>query len=409
MHAEPTPLTASRSGPLKGRARVPGDKSISHRALILGALTVGETRITGLLEGEDVLNTAQGGAGARREVERTGDGAWRVHGVGVGGFAAPAAPLDFGNSGTGCRLMIGAVAGCPITATFDGDASLRTRPDAARARSAGADGRARCRATRRRRLPLTLAGARDPIPIVYEPPVAVGAAQIRRAARRPRAPGETVVIEAEATRDHTETHAEPFRRRRARRAARRTSGRRITLAGQPELEPRPIAVPADPSSAAFPLVAALIVPGSDVILEGVMTESAAHRPVATLREMGAAIEPTAIARRRRRGRRRPARARLPARGVEVPAERAPAMIDEYPVLAVAAAFAEGTTRDARAEGVAGEGIATASPPPPRMLARERRRGRDRGRRPHRRMAGRAPSAAASSPPTWITASPWPRW
>src|SRR5689334_8483500 len=157
-----TPLSARRSPALKGRVRVPGDKSISHRALILGALTVGETLITGLLEGEDVINTSKAVRALGATVERTGEGAWRLHGVGVAGFAEPAAPLDFGNSGTGCRLMIGAVAGCPITATFDGDASLRTRPMqrfldplgrmGARAAKVGAGGR----------LPLTLTGARDP-------------------------------------------------------------------------------------------------------------------------------------------------------------------------------------------------------------------------------------------------------
>ena len=145
-----TPLTARRGGPLQGRARVPGDKSISHRALILGALTVGETTIAGLLEGEDVLHTAAAMRALGARLERGGDGIWRIHGVGVGGFAQPAGSLDFGNSGTGCRLAIGAVAGSPVTATFDGDASLAQAADAARARSAGEDGRARRRSGRRR-------------------------------------------------------------------------------------------------------------------------------------------------------------------------------------------------------------------------------------------------------------------
>ena len=165
-------MTARRSGPLKGRVRVPGDKSISHRALIFGALAVGETRITGLLEGEDVINTAKAMRALGARVERTGEGAWSVRGVGVGGFAAPAAALDFGNSGTGCRLVIGAVAGCPIAATFDGDAEPAQAADAARARSARAHGRAHGRPpTEGGRLPLTLQGARDPIPIAYELPV----------------------------------------------------------------------------------------------------------------------------------------------------------------------------------------------------------------------------------------------
>lgn len=341
MHAEPTPLTASRSGPLKGRVRVPGDKSISHRALILGALAVGETRIGGLLEGEDVLNTAKAVQALGAQVERSGAGEWRVRGVGVGGFAAPAQKLDFGNSGTGCRLMLGAVAGCPITATFDGDASLRRRPMRRVLDPLERIG-ARTLAATDGRLPLTVAGARDPIPIVFEPPVP--SAQLKSAVLLAGlcAPGETVVIEAEATRDHTETMLRHFGAD-VRAEPHGASGRRITLAGQPELEPRPIAVPADPSSAAFPLVAALIAPGTDVILEGVMMNPLRAGLVATLREMGAAIDPIAT---RDEGGEQVAdlRARTsPLKGVEVPASRAPAMIDEYPVLAVAAAFAEGTT------------------------------------------------------------------
>ncbi len=341
MHAEPAPLTASRSGPLKGRARVPGDKSISHRALILGALAVGETRISGLLEGEDVLNTAKAVEALGAHVERSGGGQWRVHGVGVGGFAAPVQKLDFGNSGTGCRLMLGAVAGCPITATFDGDASLRKRPMRRVLDPLERIGARTLQATDGR-LPLTVAGARDPIPIVFEPPVP--SAQLKSAVLLAglNAPGETVVIETEATRDHTETMlkhfgaeicVEPYG----------MNGRRITLAGQPELAPRPIMVPADPSSAAFPLVAALITPGSDVVLEGVMMNPLRAGLVTTLREMGAIIEPIAT---RNEGGEEVAdlRARMSVlKGVEVPAARAPAMIDEYPVLAVAAASAEGTT------------------------------------------------------------------
>ena len=341
MHAEAAPLTASRSGPLKGRVRVPGDKSISHRALILGALAVGETRINGLLEGEDVLNTAKAVEALGAQVERGGAGEWRVRGVGVGGFAAPAQKLDFGNSGTGCRLILGAVAGCPITATFDGDASLRKRPmrrvldplERIGARTLeAADGR----------LPLTLAGAHDPIPIVFEPPVP--SAQLKSAVLLAglNAPGETVVIEVEATRDHTETMLRHFGAD-VRTEPHGKNGRRITLAGQPELVPQPIVVPADPSSAAFPLVAALIAPGSDVVLEGVMMNPLRTGLVTTLREMGAGIE--AVATRDEGGEEvADLRARTSVlKGVEVPAGRAPAMIDEYPVLAVAAAFAEGPT------------------------------------------------------------------
>ncbi len=341
MQADPTPLTARRQGPLKGRVRVPGDKSISHRALILGALAVGETRISGLLEGEDVRNTANALRALGALVERAAAGEWRVHGVGVAGFAEPAQNLDFGNSGTGCRLMLGAVAGCPIAATFDGDASLRRRPMRRVLDPLQRIG-ARSRASADGRLPLTLAGAREPIPIVFEPPVP--SAQVKSAVLLAglSAPGETVVIEAEATRDHTEKMLTHFGAD-LRVEPHGTLGRRIALAGQPELSPRPIMVPADPSSAAFPLVAALITPGSDVILDGVMMNPLRVGLLTTLAEMGASIERLAT---RNEGGEEVAdlRARAGAlRGVEVPASRAPAMIDEYPVLAIAAAFAEGTT------------------------------------------------------------------
>ncbi len=346
MQTQPAPLTARRNGPLAGRARVPGDKSISIRALILGALAVGETRVSGLLEGEDVLNTAKALQALGARIERTGERQWSIHGVGVGGFAEPAYALDFGNSGTGCRLALGAVAGCPITATFDGDASLRSRPmrrvldplERIGARTlASADGR----------LPLTLAGARDPMPIVFRPPVP--SAQLKSATLLAglAAPGETVVIEAEPTRDHTEKMLAHFgaqvRVEVLRVEPDNENGRRITLAGQPELTPRPIMVPADPSSAAFPLVAALLVPRSDAILQGVMMNPLRSGLITTLHEMGAAIE---LIDRRNEGGEDVADLRIrsgPLRGVEVPASRAPSMIDEYPVLAVAAAFAEGTT------------------------------------------------------------------
>jgi 3-phosphoshikimate 1-carboxyvinyltransferase len=341
MTAEPAPLTARRNGPLAGRARVPGDKSISIRALILGALAVGETRIDGLLEGEDVLNTAQTLRVLGAELDRTGERQWLVRGVGVGGFAKPAATLDFGNSGTGCRLMLGAVAGCPVTATFDGDASLRKRPMRRILDPLERIG-ARTLASTDGRLPLTLAGARDPIPIVFRPPVP--SAQLKSAALLAglAAPGETVVIEAEATRDHTEKMLTHFGAQ-VRVESEGANGRRITLTGQPELVPQPIVVPADPSSAAFPMVAALITRGSDVILDGVMMNPLRTGLITTLGEMGASIEQCD---RRKEGGEDVADLRIRAgvlRAVEVPAERAPSMIDEYPVLAVAAAFADGTT------------------------------------------------------------------
>jgi len=342
-HPDVSPLSARASPPLKGRARVPGDKSISHRALILSALAVGETRITGLLEGEDVLHTANAIRALGASVERTGEGRWRVHGVGVAGFAESEAPLDLGNSGTGCRLLLGAVAGAPITASFDGDASLRSRPMRRVLDPLERMGAQVVSATDGGRLPLTLQGALDPIPIVYEPPVA--SAQLKSAVLLAglAAPGETTIIEAEATRDHTErilrhfgaeVSVDPVGER----------GRRVTLKGQPELKPQPIVVPADPSSAAFPLVAALIVPGSELVLEAVMMNPLRTGLLATLSEMGADIE---VLDRRSEGGEEVADLRVRAsmlRGVDVSPHRAPSMIDEYPVLAVAAAFAEGTTR-----------------------------------------------------------------
>jgi 3-phosphoshikimate 1-carboxyvinyltransferase len=337
-----TPLEARSSGPLTGKARVPGDKSISHRALILGALAVGETRISGLLEGEDVLNTAKSMRTLGAKVERTGEFAWSVHGVGVAGFAQPEVPLDFGNSGTGCRLVMGAVAGCPITAVFDGDASLRGRPMrrvldplalmGAHVSSGGEGGR----------LPLTLSGARDPLPILYRTPVA--SAQIKSAVLLAglAAPGVTTVIETEASRDHTELMLKHFGAQVV-STPEGSHGRKIALTGQPELRGAGVVVPADPSSAAFPLVAALIVEGSDIVLSDVMTNPLRTGLFTTLREMGASIEESHV---RGDAGEPMAQFRVRAsrlRGVEVPPERAPSMIDEYLVLAVAAAFAEGTT------------------------------------------------------------------
>lgn len=341
--AEFTPLTARQGGPVQGRIRVPGDKSISHRALILAALTVGETTISGLLEGEDVLHTADAMRALGARVERTGDHVWRIYGVGVGGFAQPASPLDFGNSGTGVRLAIGAVAGAPVTAAFDGDGSLRTRPMQRVLDPLEKMGVRVIRAADGGRLPLTLRGTADLIPIVYEPPVA--SAQLKSAVLLAglAAPGETTVIEAEATRDHTERLLKHFGAKVSSKPH-GEHGRRIILQGQPELEPANVVVPADPSSAAFPLVAALIVPGSELILDAVVTNPLRTGLLTTLREMGASIE--ALEKRDDGGEEiADLRVRTSAlKGVDVPPERAPAMIDEYPILAVAASFAEGTTR-----------------------------------------------------------------
>jgi 3-phosphoshikimate 1-carboxyvinyltransferase len=341
--ADLTPLTARQGGPLQGRVRVPGDKSISHRALILGALTVGETTVSGLLEGQDVLHTADAMRSLGARVERPGDGTWRIHGVGVGGFAKPAGMLDFGNSGTGCRLAIGAVAGAPVTATFDGDESLRSRPMQRVLDPLKKMGARVVEMTDNGRLPLTLHGAAEPIPITYEPPVA--SAQLKSAVLLAglAAPGETTVIETEATRDHTERLLKHFGAKISSKPF-GEHGRRIVLQGQPELEPASVLVPADPSSAAFPLVAALLVPGSELILESVMTNPLRTGLLTTLREMGASIE---AVEKRDDGGEEVADLRVRAsvlKGVEVPPERAPSMIDEYPILAVAASFAEGITR-----------------------------------------------------------------
>ena len=338
----PKPLTARKSGALRGSARVPGDKSISHRALILGALAVGETRITGLLEGEDVLNTGKAMQALGAKVERTGDFAWKVNGVGVAGFAEPKAPLDFGNAGTGSRLVMGAVAGCPITVTFDGDASLRSRPMRRIVDPLELMGAKVVSSQEGGRLPLTLQGARDPLPIVYRTPVA--SAQIKSAVLLAglSAPGTTTVIEAEASRDHTELMLKHFGAEIVSEKE-GAHGRKITLTGQPELKGADVVVPADPSSAAFPMVAALITPGSEIELTDVMTNPLRTGLFTTLREMGADIEETDV---RGDAGEPMAKFRIKAsklKGVEVPPERAPSMIDEYLVLAVAASFAEGTT------------------------------------------------------------------
>jgi 3-phosphoshikimate 1-carboxyvinyltransferase len=338
----PTSLEARSSGSLSGKVRVPGDKSISHRALILGALAVGRTQVSGLLEGEDVLNTAKSMRTLGAKVERSGDFAWVVHGVGVAGFAQPQGPLDFGNSGTGCRLVMGAVAGCPISAVFDGDASLRSRPMRRVLDPLELMGAKVASGEQGGRLPLTLNGARDPVPIVYRTPVA--SAQIKSAVLLAglAAPGVTTVIEQQASRDHTELMLRHFGAEIV-STPEGAHGRKIALTGQVELHGADVVVPADPSSAAFPIVAALIVEGSDIVLSDVMTNPLRTGLFTTLREMGGSIEQSET-----RGDAGEPMARLRVRasklrGVEVPPERAPSMIDEYLVLAVAASFAEGTT------------------------------------------------------------------
>jgi len=346
MSAHPTPsaqpLGAERGGPLRGRVRPPGDKSISHRAFIFGLLSRGRTAIEGLLEGDDVLRTAAACRALGARVERHGAGLWQVDGLGLGALLEPRDPLDFGNAGTGSRLMMGVVGGHGIVATFDGDASLRKRPmrrvlDPLLLIGAQVVGEAeggRC--------PITLRGAHDPAPIAYRTPVA--SAQIKSAVLLAglNARGRTIVVESEASRDHTEKMLLHFGADVL--VESEGDGRRITLTGRPELTPRPVVVPADPSSAAFPIVAALVTPGSDVVVEGVMMNPLRAGLVVTLIEMGARID---VLGRRREGGEEIADLRVRAsvlKGVEIPASRAPSMIDEYPVLAVAAAFAEGETR-----------------------------------------------------------------
>ncbi|SNX71662.1 3-phosphoshikimate 1-carboxyvinyltransferase [Cereibacter ovatus] len=339
-HGAAQPMTARRSGPLTGRAEVPGDKSISHRALILGAMAVGETRITGLLEGQDVLDTAKAMRAFGAEVTQHGPGQWSVHGVGVGGFSEPADVIDCGNSGTGVRLLMGCMATTGLTVTFTGDASLRKRPMGRVTEPLALFG-ARAYGRKGGRLPMTVVGAADPVPVRYAVPVP--SAQVKSAVLLAglNAPGQTVVIEREPTRDHSERMLRGFG---AELTVEETpEGHVITLTGQPELRPQAVAVPRDPSSAAFPVCAALIVEGSDILVPGVSRNPTRDGLYVTLLEMGADI---AFENPREEGGEPVADLRVRASaltGVEVPPERAPSMIDEYPVLAVVAAFAEGRT------------------------------------------------------------------
>ena len=338
----PRPLSARRpSAPLAGTVTVPGDKSISHRALMFAALAVGKTRIEGLLEGEDVLRTAAAMRALGAEVVQDAPGRWRVAGRGIGGLVEPADVLDMGNSGTAARLLCGILASHDLHAVMTGDASLRRRPmrrvtEPLTACGAVFDGR------EGGRLPLAIRGARDALPLEYRLPVA--SAQVKSALLLAglNAPGWTVIEEPEPTRDHTERMLRHFGAEVVVEQVGR--GRVIRLRGQPELLAADVSVPGDPSSAAFPLVAALLVPGSAVTIRGVGLNPARIGLFATLREMGAALD---IANERVEGGEPVGDVSVrhgPLRGVDVPAERAPSMIDEYPVLAAAAAAAEGRTR-----------------------------------------------------------------
>ncbi|MBS0471241.1 MAG: 3-phosphoshikimate 1-carboxyvinyltransferase [Proteobacteria bacterium] len=334
------PLKSRRSLALRGTAEVPGDKSVSHRALILGALTVGETRITGLLEAEDVLNTAQAMRAFGAQVVRHGPGSWTVHGTGVGGWREPDNILDFGNSGTGSRLVMGAMATTPIMAVYTGDSSLRGRP-MARVLDPLTEFGAVYIARARGLMPVTLQGAT--LPIAVEHHVAVASAQVKSAMLLAalNAPGRSRISQSELTRDHTEKMLKAFGADIAVEPL--TKGEAIHITGEVELKPCAVDVPRDPSSAAFPLVAALIVPGSEVRIPAVLLNPRRIGLIDTLLEMGANI---AIENDRESGGERIGDLVVRAsslKGVEVPPERAPAMIDEYPILAVAASFAEGNT------------------------------------------------------------------
>ena len=340
--SRPIPMTSHKSGPLLGQADVSGDKSISHRSLILGALSVGETKIQGLLEGDDVLNTGKAMRAFGAEVVNHGAGSWSVHGVGVGGFAEPDHVIDCGNSGTSVRLIIGAMSTTGINATFTGDDSLNKRPmdritDPLALFGTQAHGRSHGR------LPLTIVGASNPVPVRYIVPMP--SAQVKSAVLLAglNAPGQTVVIEKEATRDHTERMLAGFGAKV--QVEETAEGRMVTLTGQPELNAQSITVPRDPSSAAFPVCAALIVEGSNILVPNIGLNPTRAGLFYTLQDMGADLtfenmreeggEPVADLR---------AKYSSNLKGIAVPPERAASMIDEYPILAIVASFAAGVTR-----------------------------------------------------------------
>ena len=338
---KPIPMSSKRVTNLRGQAKVPGDKSISHRSLILGALSVGQTKIHGLLEGQDVIDTAKAMSSFGALVEKHENGYWTVDGFGVGGFAEPEKVIDCGNSGTGVRLIMGAMSTTDITATFTGDASLNRRPMARITEPLNLFG-AKTYGRRLGKLPITVVGASSAVPITYKTPVA--SAQIKSAILFAglNTAGETTVIEKEKTRDHTERMLQGFG---AEVETETTSkGHIIRVKGYPELLPQEIKVPRDPSSAAFPVCAALITEGSDILVPNIGLNPTRSGLFETLREMNANItfenesfqggEPVADIR---------AKFSPNMIGIDVPPERAASMIDEYPILSVVASFAKGKT------------------------------------------------------------------
>ena len=340
----PISVTAYPGEGLTGKALVPGDKSISHRALLIGGLAAGETTVRGLLEGEDVLRSADAMRALGCEIERGGDGVWRIWGRGLGALAEPSAVLDMGNSGTGARLLLGVLASHALTAVVTGDESLIRRP-MARVTGPLAEIGARF-VSRDGCLPITVIGTGEALPPSYQLPVA--SAQVKSALLLAglNARGDSEIIEPVPTRDHSERMLRHFGadvsvENLPPSLENTNGGRRIVLKGQPELRARPVTIPRDPSSAAFPMVAAAILPGSRVGLPGVCLNPTRNGLVETLREMGAriAVENDRIEAGEQVCDLMVEGSRLQA--VEVPAERAPTMIDEYPALAIAAAFAEG--------------------------------------------------------------------
>ncbi len=336
--------TFAPSGPLSGRITIPGDKSISHRALILSALAVGKSRIEGLLEGEDVLATATALRAMGADIQKKGD-VWTVYGVGVGGLMQPEAALDMGNSGTSTRLLMGLVASHAISATFIGDSSLSKRPMGRvidPLSGMGADITARQAADGKACLPLTVRGICPAVPMEYHLPVASAQVKSSILLAGLNTPGTTRVIEPIPTRDHSETMLKAFGAELTVEID-KDGSRIIFLTGEAELQPQRIKVPGDPSSAAFPVVAALLVPGSDIVVENVGINPTRAGLFSVLQQMGGNIS---FKKNRTVGGEPVADIHVKhseLTGMDVPSDIAPSMIDEYPILFIAAALAKGTT------------------------------------------------------------------